>query len=124
MKKLQGNIIFLGSILGQEKYAILKSSKVFVFPSYSESWAISVSEAMYCGLVCVLYNSKAYDTYLDGVLEVPVEDKGEFVETIIKLLSNENLRREIADKAKRIASKFDWEKIAQDHDQNLHEIIN
>ena len=124
MKKLQGNIIFLGSILGQEKYAILKSSKVFVFPSYSESWAISVSEAMYCGLACVLYNSKAYDAYQDGVFEVPVGDKEKFAETIINLLSDENIRREITNKAKRIASKFDWEKIAQDHDQNLHRIFD
>jgi len=123
VKKLQGNIFFIGSILGQEKYAILKSSKVFVFPSYSESWAISVSEAMYCGLACVLYNSEAYDAYLDGVLEVPVGDKEEFAETIINLFSNENRRSEIANKAKIIASKFDWEKIVLAHTQNLNKIV-
>ncbi|RJS88770.1 glycosyltransferase [Candidatus Bathyarchaeota archaeon] len=49
-RNIEKNIVFLGSILGPRKYVLLKSSKVFVFPSYSENWPISVMEAMYCGL--------------------------------------------------------------------------
>lgn len=34
------DIIFKGWISGEEKYEIMKSSKVFVFPSYYESWGL------------------------------------------------------------------------------------
>lgn len=121
---LKNNIIILGSIMGPIKYAFLKASKIFVFPSYSESWSIAVCEAMYCGLPCILYKSEAYDAYMDGVIELPVGDREKFVETINNLLSDSAFRKNIGEKAKEISSRFDWDNIVSDHDKNLRKILH
>ena len=41
----------------------MKSSKLFIFPSYEEGWGISITEAMACGLAVVCYDLKAYDVF-------------------------------------------------------------
>jgi glycosyltransferase involved in cell wall biosynthesis len=47
---LQDRIIFTGSITGQAKKNLLYSSDLFVLPSYSEGFSMSLLEAMACGL--------------------------------------------------------------------------
>ncbi len=121
-RNVNKNLIFLGSILGPQKYVLLKSSKVFVFPSYSESWAISITEAMYCGLPCVVYNLKAYDIYGNGIIRIVPGDIEEFANAIIELLSDDKLRRKIGKKARQIASRFAWDEIFIRHERDLREI--
>ena len=122
-KKLENNILLLGWVPELEKYAILKSSKIFVFPSYVENWSIAVSEAMYCGLPCVLYELDAYDIYLDGVIKIRPGRESAFTEAIIRLLVDDDLRNRISDNAKKIVSSFSWDKIAQKHEADLLKAI-
>jgi glycosyltransferase involved in cell wall biosynthesis len=47
---LQDQIVFTGPVTGQSKINLLHSSDLFVLPSYSEGFPVSVLEAMACGL--------------------------------------------------------------------------
>jgi len=118
------NFVFLGFVSkAEKKYTLLKSSKVFVFPSYSEVLPISVMEAMYCGLPCVVYSLEAYDIFKNGLIRVTPGDKKEFAKTIIKLLSDDELRLKIGNRAKQIMSHFDWNGIAMAHENALMKIL-
>lgn len=57
---LQNNIIFAGLVSKEEKYRLLKSSKLFVFFSYDESFPISFLEAIACRLPIVAYDLEIY----------------------------------------------------------------
>ncbi|MBP7217035.1 MAG: glycosyltransferase [Candidatus Omnitrophica bacterium] len=51
---LSHQVIFTGMLEGKEKLSALRDSNIFVLPSYSESFGISVIEAMSCGLPVVI----------------------------------------------------------------------
>ncbi|MBN1126552.1 MAG: glycosyltransferase [Sedimentisphaerales bacterium] len=44
--KIENSIAFMGSVYGRQKAALLSRSEVFVLPSYSEGFSVSVLEAM------------------------------------------------------------------------------
>jgi glycosyltransferase involved in cell wall biosynthesis len=101
-------------------YSILKSSKVFVFPSHEEGWGIAICEAMASGLPVVAYDLSPYkEFFTEGLITVKLGDYESFANNILKLLSDESKRREIGQKAIRIASKYTWDATA---DRELREI--
>jgi len=58
--KLQENVTFSGLVSEEEKFRLLKRSRVFVMPSHYESWGIVVGEALACGVPVVAYELDAY----------------------------------------------------------------
>lgn len=53
---MDNHITMLESVPDDYLYSLLKSSKVFVFPSHEEGWGIAVCEAMAAGLPIVAYD--------------------------------------------------------------------
>lgn len=106
------NITMPGLLPEEEKIAVLKASKVFVFPSYEEGFGIAILEAMACGLPVVAYDLPAYKVFgNDCIIKVPVGNKKAFSEVIKEFLLNERLRLEAGNVSKKIASRFNWDKI-------------
>lgn len=111
---LSANVVLKGYLPEKNKYAVLKASKIFTFPSYEEGWGISVCEAMACGLPVVAYDLPAYDLFKDVIFKAPRGDKRAFSEMVWKLLLDEKLRKEASEKAKEIANQFDWDTLAEE----------
>ena len=110
---LEKNVEFLGFLYGVDKFRVLKSSKIFLFPSYYESFGIVVAEAMACGLPVVAYNLPIYEEiYPKGMVRVAIGDKKKFAEEITDLLSDEKRRRVISEEAKEVVKRFSWERMA------------
>jgi len=114
VEHLERNILLLGALSEEGKYGVLKACNFFIFPSYEEGWGIPLYEALACGLPVVAYNLPAYEPLGSNcIIKVPVGDKKAFSEAVLKLLSDEKLRMEIGEKSKKIASKFEWDKIIE-----------
>jgi len=110
---LEENIVQTGW-LNNEKYRVLKNSKMFVFPSYGEGFALAVCEAMACGLPVVAYDLAAYDTiYKKGMIRIDIGDTEKLADAILDVLENKTLRRRLGLEATEQAKQYDWENSAK-----------
>ncbi len=110
---LQGNITFTGFVKEEEKWRILSESKVFLFLSYEEGWAISVMEAAGIGLPIVAYDLPAYYYLKGNFFKVNPSDTKAAAEKIAYILNNYKDALVIGKKAKEMVDKFDQEFIAK-----------
>lgn len=94
-KNLSENIHLLGFLEERQKYGILRSSRVFVSPSFEEGWGISLAEAMAWGLPAVVYDLQVYrQVFGSGPIEAPCGDWKSMTEIIVKLLTNPDYYQE------------------------------
>ena len=124
-KNLERNINLVGFLEEKEKFKIMKSSKVFVFPSTYESWGLAVCEAMACGLPVVAYDLPIFRLiYPNGLVFVPVGNKRFFAESVLKIIRDKKIRKKISHDAIRMASTYGWDKIAHDSFKAFLAILN
>jgi glycosyltransferase involved in cell wall biosynthesis len=116
---LEKNIVLTGYSPDTEKIGFFKSSKVFVYPSYEESWGITVTEAMACGLPVICYNLSAFKFLRLGIVKLDIGNKRQMATSIINLLRNDNQRAEWGQSAKEESKKLNWEAIS---DEELEQV--
>ena len=112
--KINKQINMVGAKNGSDKYSLMKSSKVFIFPSYEEGFAISILEAMACKIPVIAWDLPVYKAiYEDAIVTVPKSNVAMFIKEILNLLSDDKSRILHAEKAYNFAMQYDWKVIAQ-----------
>lgn len=112
-EKLENNMFPLGYVSEGKKFGTLKSSKIFLLPSYEEGWSIAICEAMSCGLPVVAYDLPTYKSvYKEGIVTVPIGDVESFAQSTIMLLENDEMMLKLSEEAKRQASEYELDKVA------------
>ena len=106
------NIKLTGFISERDKFVIMKSSKVFVFPSYEEGWGMAVTEAIACGLSVVLYDIGQYNVVGKHVIKVEKANTGKMADIIIDLLERKSQKNTEEKNSVRIESVLDWKEVA------------
>ncbi len=110
---LDKNIILTGNKQGKEKYNLIRQSKVFICPSYYESFGMVILEAMACGIPVLAYDLPFYDFFFSPAIQtVKVGDKDKFSFKFLELINNSNLRKKLSKEGKKIATNFTWDKTA------------
>jgi glycosyltransferase involved in cell wall biosynthesis len=91
---------FLGFVEEQEKYKVLRSSHIFVLPSYAEGLPIAILEAMYIGLPIISTRVGSIPEVIEdgnnGYLISP-GDYCSLAEKIVDLSSDQMLRERMGD---------------------------
>jgi len=110
---LDKNIIQTGWLY-DEKFKVMKKSKIFAFPSYGEGFALAVCEAMACGLPVVAYDLPAYKSvYRKGMITVRTGDVQELANALIDILEDESSQKKLGRDAIEQAKEYDWENSAR-----------
>lgn len=123
-KQLDKNILLTGYVPDIEKIAFLKSSKIFIYPSYQESWGITLTEAMACRLPVVCYNLSVYDFVNDGIIKLNIGDRDQMTSTIIDLLSNDTKRMKLGSTAEEASKKLNWDDISKEELNAVSALLN
>ena len=112
---LSEKIIFTGSVKGDDKWALFQEAEVLVLPSITEVLAMSVLEALECGVPVVLTQKHAWPEIIEAEAGIITDRNPQAVaDALIKLLSDEKLRVSMGCKGKKLVEeKFRWPKIAQ-----------
>jgi glycosyltransferase involved in cell wall biosynthesis len=104
--KLEKNIKYLGYISNNKKYDILRQSKIFIFPSYYESFGHVILEAMHCGIPTVAYDLPPFVVFKDNIVKSPVLDNKTMVQNIIKLLEDKTYYSNMVDKGIKFSNEM------------------
>lgn len=103
------SVDFKGFLSDEEVVRTLNSSRMFVFPSLKEGFAQAVSQAMACGLCCVISDIPALrETYGDVAVLVPPSNPTALADRIADMLGNPLVLSECGARGRRFVRKFDW----------------
>lgn len=119
---LAQNVRFLGYVIGQKKFDIIKSSRCFLFLSVSESFGLSLLEAVSCGLPAFAYELLPYRRIYKNQ-EVIISKKGDYkrvADNVIRLFEKGDFSNS---SGKSLADKYDWERIWNIEHQTMKEKI-
>jgi mannosyltransferase B len=107
-------IILTGYVEEEDKVLLYKMSEIFVFPSLYEGFGMPVLEAMACEIPVITSNVSSLPEVAGeaGVLVDPLNEK-EMVEAYDRILSDENLKREMIKKGIEQSKKFQWKESAK-----------
>ena len=120
---LEQNIILTGYLSEFNKYEILGNSRIFVYPSYLESWGIVVAEAMACGLPVVAYDLAEYNEVFSNMLAtVPLGHVDDMAKQIVLLLENPDVSKKIGQQGQEYVQKYDWSVVADKELSALKEL--
>lgn len=124
VNNLQKNIYLLGYLPDNQVYSLLKTAKIFVFPSHEEGFGIAIAEAIACRLPVIAYDLPTYPmTFKKIIFNIPLYDIEKFSELINYLLNNEKKRLEMVKLAFNTIQKYTWEKIAKNELKIINQLI-
>lgn len=115
-RQIEKNWTIAGIKSEEEKYKIIKSSRICLYLSYREGWGIVPHEAMACGLPSVVYDLPVYQEHIAKSSSVFRIKIGDWPAAAKKLLE---INRENRDKwenwekiGKEFVKAYGWNKIA------------
>lgn len=112
---LQDKAIFKGYVPDNELKSMYSNASLFVFPSLTEGFGFPILEAMSSGIPVVTSNYGAMAEIAgDAALLVDPYDVDEIVEAMHRVLTDENLRKDLIKKGLERASQFSWERTARE----------
>jgi len=113
-KNLDKNILIKGYVSDEEKYEIMKRSRLFLSTSYFESFHIAVMEAAACGLTVIAYDLPVYNQIYGSILSyVRIGDKKRYAEKIIYYVDTDEERKKTKENMVDFIADFDWDSIAE-----------
>jgi glycosyltransferase involved in cell wall biosynthesis len=110
---LENNVFYLGFLSEEDKYKLLKASKLYVLPSHEEGIPITFCEAMYCGLPVVTYYLPTYSDIKNYIVSVPLGNVTALGNEVLRVLNDVNLFRALSEKGRGFAREHTWDKVAE-----------
>ncbi len=111
---------------GETKYSALSAANIFVVPSYSEGFSMSVLEGMASALPCVITTGCNFpEAKAAGAASVVDINANEIANGLIEYLKNPKLAEETGRSARQLVFKdYTWEKIAAKTINNYQQILS
>ena len=112
--KIDGRILFAGPLYERDKLEAYVDADVYVLPSVYETFPVTVLEACACGTPVIVTDRCGIADIVNKVGYVVEYDKDQLRDAIIKILSDEGLRRRFGENGKRLVGvEFGWDPIVR-----------
>jgi len=113
-KSLIDRIVLTGYVINTDLPAIYCQSKVFLYPSLRESFGIPMLEAMGCGVPVITSNTSSMPEIAgDAALIIDPYKPEEITAAMIRLTSDETLRKSKVEQGYEQAALFSWKAMAE-----------
>lgn len=115
---------FTGALRHKDVVKNLVKSDVFIFASSSETFGISLLEAMALGMPIICSNKSSLPEILQkGGLYFNPKNHLELVNKIEKIIKNKQLRKKISLRAHKIANSYSWDKNVKQFNKIINKLI-
>lgn len=124
---IDNRVTFTGMLTGEEKLQALSVAEMFVLPSYSENFGISVIEAMIMGLPVIISNKvNIYRELLKcDAGEVVNCNSEELTRSILKLLDDTTYAQRLASNGEKMVKEYyQWSEVGKSLEKNYKSIVN
>lgn len=112
---LENEVIFTGYVAGDDLAPLFRNAEFFVMPSLYEGFGTTVLEALATGTPSIVSRvSSLPEVAGDAAVFVNPMDVNEIARAMTRLSEDENLKKELKEKGKIQAEKFNWEKCAEE----------
>jgi len=111
---IKSSLILTNYITNEELRALYSTCSLFMFPSFYEGFGLPLLEAIACGAPAIASNRSSLPEIVGSAEQLfdPYSSE-DIAKSIHKVLSNENLRRQLSENAPHQAAKFSWQSVAQ-----------
>ena len=118
---LSDRVVFTGFVSEEDKFKILSSLDVFVFPTLAEGFGIVLIEAMSFGVPCVVSDLPVLkDVALDSVFYFESGNEKDLEEKISKIVADKSFRSSLSGKSTARVKKYDIKNFWESYN-NLYE---
>jgi glycosyltransferase involved in cell wall biosynthesis len=109
------DIVFTGRVKDNELVKLYNHADIFVYPSLFEGFGLPPLEAMSCGLPVICSNSSSIKEVVGtaGILVEPGDIEG-FSRSMVKILKEEGLKKDLSSRSIKRSADFSWVKTAED----------
>ncbi|NJO53386.1 MAG: glycosyltransferase [Leptolyngbyaceae cyanobacterium RM2_2_4] len=106
-------VIFTGMLTGQDKLSALASSDIFVLPSYSEGFSMSILEGMASGLPCIITTGCDFPEAATAQAALVTDINAESIASaLIGCLNDPETASEIGERGRQFVSQYyTWKKV-------------
>jgi glycosyltransferase involved in cell wall biosynthesis len=112
---LEECVHFIGYVPQEDLPALISAARAFVLPSLYEGFGLPILEAMACGTPVICSNvSSLPEAAGDAAILVHPHDTAQLVRALSRVLDDDGLSGELAQKGLRQVTRFSWEKCAQE----------
>jgi len=113
--RLQGEVLLPGYIPHQDLVGVYNLAHALVFPSFYESFPAPPLEANACGCPVVTSSTGGTpESAGNGAIYVDPRDPEDIADAIVRVLSDEGLRKDLIQRGFQNVIRFSWEKTAQE----------
>lgn len=111
--KYRNDVVMTGYMQETELAPLIGSAYGMIYPSLWEGFGVPVLEAMRCDVpVITSANSSMQEIAQDAALYAEANNYTDLADKMMLLYKNENLRKELIEKGRRVAKQYNWDKTA------------
>jgi glycosyltransferase involved in cell wall biosynthesis len=111
--KYRNDVVMTGYVEETELVNLIGSSYGLIYPSLFEGFGVPVLEAMRCDVpVITSVNSAMQEIAADAALYGDADSHTDIADKMKLLYKDENLRKELIEKGREVAGKYNWDKTA------------
>jgi glycosyltransferase involved in cell wall biosynthesis len=112
---ISNRVLFTGPLYGEDKYKAYVDADVYVLPSISEGFPVSVLESCACRTPVVITDTCSIADIIDGQAGIVIpRNRGQLVKALEAILSNHKMGQELGEKGRSlILKRFNWQVIAE-----------
>jgi glycosyltransferase involved in cell wall biosynthesis len=120
---IQNNVSYRGFVDGVAKYSLIKSSKVFIYPSVIDAFPTVVLESLACGIPVVGYNVPFMWNFRTRAVELThIGDTEGLARKTIELINSPS--KSLSKEARSYALNYSWDRAVEAEKKAYLDIIN
>lgn len=120
---LDDYVVFLGRVPSEDLVYLYNAARLLVHPSFYEGFGLTPLEAMTCGTPIIVSNTSALPEVVgDAALLINPHDIDGLTVALWRVLTDEELQKELIHKGLKRAQQFSWQKAAQQTLEVYHKV--